>query len=250
MKQIIFTILIVLAGISAMATPLDSLQKGNDYYIAEQYNKAISAYQSVMAEGYESAELYYNLGNAYYKNNEPVQAILYYEKAKLLAPNNEDIQFNLDLVNQFVVDKIEPLPRPFFITWFREFTQLLHADTWGLISLLMFVLTLVFGLGYAFLRKTGLRKLSFALAIIMLLGSTFAFVLGSQQKKITTSHNHAIIFDPSVTVKASPNESSVDLFVIHEGLKVQILQELNGWLEVKLADGNRGWVQQEVLKII
>lgn len=250
MRKLIFTSIILLASILSFAQPADSLKKANDYYSADKIAKAITAYEAVANDGYESAELYFNLGNAYYKNNEVVKAILYYEKAKLLAPNDEDIQFNLDLANQFVVDKIETLPQPFFVQWLKDFTHMFKADQWGIISIAFFILTLIFALGYAFLKKTGIRKLSFSLGILMLIMSIVCFGFGRNQHKIATSHNYAIVFSPSVTAKASPNESSVDLFVVHEGLKVQLLQELNGWLEIKLADGSRGWIQQEVLEVI
>lgn len=250
MRKVIFTIIILAANLGGFAQLQDSLDKANSLYASDEYVKAITTYENIIIRGYESANLYFNLGNAYYKSGDPVHAILYYEKAKLLAPTDEDIQFNLDLVNQFVVDKIEPLPRPFFVKWLNSTIQMYSSKTWSLVSILTFVLLLIFGLGYIFIQRIGIKKLSFALAIIMLGVSLTTVVFATQQNKRVKAHDHAIIFTPSVTVKASPNASSVDLFVIHEGLKVEIINSLNEWLEIKLEDGNRGWVKQEILKYI
>lgn len=250
MRKLIFTTIIILTTFMSFAQHQDSLQAGNTYYANNEFEQAISTYTSIIDAGHQSAELYFNLGNAYYKTNDPVHAILYFEKAKLLAPSDEDIQFNLDLANQFVVDKIEPLPRPFFINWLQATIKSMDSKTWAIFSIATFILLLFFGLGYVFIQKTGIKKLSFSLGIVMLIFSVITFVFSAQQKKALTAHNKAIIFTPSVTVKASPNDSSVDLFVIHEGLKVEIVKSLSNWLEIKMEDGNRGWIKEESLKRI
>jgi len=250
MKKFITTILLATTALLVSANFSDSLKMANEYYAANKINQAISTYEHIVANGYESTALYFNLGNAYYKNNDLVNALLNYERAKKLSPNDEDIQFNLDLANQFVIDKIEPLPRPFFIKWGQSIVQMMNTDQWATFSLITFILTLLFALGYVFLLTPGLKKASFTIGIVMLLISGAAFSIANKQKSISLHQFHAIIFSPSVTVKASPNESSVDLFVIHEGLKVEVLKNHNSWLEIKLEDGNRGWVQKDVLKII
>ena len=114
MKKIHITILFTFLAFSLIAQPIEVLETANEYYANEEYQKAISLYDSILNAGYESAALYYNLGNAHYKNGDLTNAILHYERAKLLAPKDEDIQYNLDLLNQFVIDKIETIPQPFF----------------------------------------------------------------------------------------------------------------------------------------
>lgn len=250
MKRIISTILLIFTLIAAKANLADSLKTANDYYAANEIEKAIAMYESIVSQGYESAALYYNLGNSYYKNSNLVNAILNYERAKKLAPRDEDILFNLELANQFVIDKIEALPQPFFVKWGNAVVRWFKVDTWAVISLSAFILTLIMGLAFAFLRSRSLRKLSFGLAIALLVLSGSSFAFATKQKTDNLKKQSAIIFSPSVTVKASPNESSVDLFVIHEGLKVEILKNHNYWLEIKLDDGNRGWLKKEALKII
>ncbi|MFA9390848.1 MAG: tetratricopeptide repeat protein [Prolixibacteraceae bacterium] len=250
MKKFISTIVFLFFLMAAFAQEADSLKKANEYYAANQIGKAIKAYESIVNNGYESSTLYYNLGNAHYKNNDLVNALLNFERAKKLAPNDDDIQFNLDLVNQFVVDKIEPLPQPFYLKWGHSIIHMMKTDTWANLSLISFILTLIFGLGFVFIRIPGLKKVSFTIGLIVFMVASLSFTFAAKQKSDSIHKASAIIFSPSVTVKASPNESSVDLFVIHEGLKVEVLKNHNYWLEIKLEDGNRGWVQKDVLKII
>ena len=250
MKKLINTILLALVFVAVKAAPVDSLQKANELYAANEYAKAIQLYEGVVAQGYESAVLYFNLGNSYYKNGEITKAILNYERAKKLAPNDDDIQFNLELMNQFVVDKIEPLPHPFFVKWLENIINLFTTNQWAKISLIGFVLALILALTYLFSRNLTFRKLSFTLSIVVLALTIITFVFSAKQKSKLTKHNHGIIFNPTVTVKASPAEGGTDLFVIHEGLKVQLIDSLNNWIEIRLEDGNTGWVQQDVLQII
>jgi len=250
MRKLIFTILLFALAFTAKAQPIDSLKKANDYYAANEMQKAINLYEKIYAEGYESAVLYFNMGNAYFKNNDLINALLYFERAKLLDPNDEDIQFNIDMVNQFVVDKIEPLPRPFFVKWINSLIRSLPADSWAIWSVVSFVLMLIFALGYLFLQAVSLKKMAFALGIILLIFSGITYIFSSKQHENINNRNHAIIYSPSVTVKGEPNTGSIDLFVIHEGLKVEIVKILNNWFEIKLEDGNRGWVQKETLKVI
>jgi tetratricopeptide (TPR) repeat protein len=250
MKRFITSIILSAIVITVAAQPIDSLKAANNYYAANQITQSINAYEYVLANGYESAALYYNLGNAYYKNNELVNALLNYERAKKLAPYDEDIQFNLDLANQFVVDKIEALPRPFFVKWGQNLARMFTIDQWATLSLISFILALGFALAYVMMITPSVRKWAFGISIFLLLLSASSFSVAAKQRHNDKHRMHAIIHSPSVTVKASPNSSSIDLFVIHEGLKVEILKNHNAWLEIKLEDGNRGWIQKENLKII
>lgn len=250
MKIVINTIILILAFVALKASPADSLQKANELYAASDYAKAINLYQNIVADGNESASLYFNLGNCYFKNGEITKAILNYERAKKLKPNDEDIQFNLELMNQFVVDKIEPLPRPFFVKGIENSMNLFSSNQWAKMSIAGFVLALILALTYLFSRNLTFRKLSFTLSIIVLSLTILTFIFSAKQKSKLNQHNYAIIFSPTVTVKASPAESGTDLFVIHEGLKVQLIDNLNNWIEIRLSDGNTGWVQKGVLEII
>ncbi|MBN1768085.1 MAG: tetratricopeptide repeat protein [Prolixibacteraceae bacterium] len=250
MNKLFLLILSLFVVLISTASPADSLQKANEAYAANEFEKAVSLYESILDSGYESSELYFNLGNAYYKSNQLPKAILNYERARLLNPKDEDIQFNLELANQFVVDKIEALPRPFLAKWGNSLVNTFTSNQWAFTSIASFVLMLTLALVYLLSRRIGFRKLAFALSIVFLLISIASFVFSYQQKNKIIQHNHAIIFNPTVTVKASPDDSGTDLFVIHEGLKVSIEQKLDNWVEIKIEDGNSGWIKNEVMEEI
>ena len=191
--------------------------------------------------------MYFNLGNAYYKTGQVTKAILNYERAHLIAPNDEDIIYNLELVNQHVVDKIEALPVPFFIRWKNNMIGSRSADTWGYYSLVSFVLFLVLLGLFFFTRSAAMKRFSFWFGIFTISYSLITFSFAMSQKKKITERNQAIVFSPSITVKASPDESGSELFIIHEGLKVKITDTLNNWSEIQLSDGNKGWLPDSCL---
>ena len=243
MKQFILFILLVIPGfLSAQEENTQLWEKANAYYTTEEYQQAISIYEQILSSGEESAKLYFNLGNAYYNAGDINNAILNYERAKLLAPQDKDIAFNLQIANQFVVTKIEPLPQPFFLRWRTSVINKHSADTWSYISVGAFLVFLVLLGLFLFSRITGVRRLSFWLGILVIIFSGFTFSFAAKQKKKIVERKSAIVFCPRVTVKSSPRESGTDLFLIYEGLKVEITDSLNTWKEIKLADGNEGWL--------
>ena len=250
MRRIFIILTVLMFSLNLRASVSDSLASGNEAYKAEKYEQAITAYQSILDQKMESVEVYFNLGNAYYKTGDLANAILYYEKAKLLAPGDEDIQFNLDLANKFVVDQIEALPQPFFVKWIDVWAAKFTANQWGYMSIILFVLALALGAVFFIHGKPGIKKLAFSFGIFFLVISAITFGFGNKEKNKILNHNKAIVFAPTVTVKASPDESGTALFVIHEGLKVEIIEELGSWMEIKIADGNSGWVKKDILEKI
>lgn len=250
MRKLIFILSLIVVTFITNAQPENMLKEANQLYASNEFNKAQKIYETIVNQGFESAELYFNLGNACYKNQELTKAILYFEKASLLAPNDEEIQFNLELANQFVVDKIVPLPRPFFLKWGQSILNLFTANGWAFISIITFIIILGLAALFIFSTTLSIRKISFSAAIFFLAISLLSFVLAGKQKSKLTNRNHAIIFATTVTVKSSPSESGTDLFVIHEGLKVEIKEELGSWADIKLEDGNTGWVKKMVLEKI
>lgn len=216
--------------------------KANAFYTTEEYQQAISLYEQILSSGEESAKLYFNLGNAYYKAGDINNAILNYERAKLLAPNDEDIEFNLRIANQFVVTSIEALPQPFFVRWQQSVINMYPADTWSVISISAFVLFLILLGFYLFGRSISVRRISFWIGILAVIFSGFAFSFASKQKDKIKNRTQAIVFCPRVTVKSAPAQTGTDLFLIYEGLKVEVTDSLHTWKEIKLADGNEGWL--------
>ncbi len=236
---IILSILVFSASVQAQS---ELLEKANQLFADQKYNEAIEAYQQILGTGKASEEVYYNLGNAYYKTNQFTQAILNYERAKLLAPNDEDIAFNLALANQHVVDAIDELPQVFFVRWWHSLLNLHDADGWGAFSVVSFFIFLILLGLFVFSSASNLKKLSFWAGTFVLLFSVFTFIFASKQKARITGHDYAIVTQASVTVKSSPSETGTGLFLIHEGLKVQVTDKLGEWSEIRLADGNRGWL--------
>lgn len=249
MNKIKYTILALLFTFSLNAqTAL--LEKGNQEYTDQKFNDAISSYEELLKTGVESVELYFNLGNAYYKAGKITPAILNYERAKRLAPNDADIQFNLDLANQHVVDAIEALPQVFFARWWNNLIQSKSTDSWAMYSMISFFGFLLLLALFIFSSNASLKRLGFWLGIIVFVVSAFTFVFANKQKNKLEQHNFAIITQPSATVKSSPSEGGTNIFLIHEGLKVQIIDKLGNWLEIKLADGNQGWLPAESMERI
>lgn len=220
------------------------------YYTNSKYEQAADMYKKVLTSGYESGLLYYNLGNAYYKQNKITDAILNYERAKLYIPNNKDLLFNLEMANRNITDKIDEVPEFFVITWWKAFIGIFTSDTWAIISMSSFVLLLSFVFLFFFTRTYSLKKLSFWLGIILLFLSFSSFIFASKTKKEIEKHNTAIIFEPVINVKSSPGDVGTELFVLHEGTKIEITQTSGDWIEIKLANGNKGWVKRDLVEII
>jgi len=244
MKKILLILSLYFACLGIHATDLDSLVvSGNEHYMNGEYELAIDKYQQVIDSGFTSSELYYNLGNAFFKSHKLTMALVQYERAKLLDPDDEEINHNLKMARQYVVDEIEALPELEMKKWFRRFVGLISVDIWAIISILTFVLMLGLLLVFLFSRRMVLRKLSFGVSVLLLVISLTSFLFAAHQKKTVYNHNYAIIISPSVTIKSSPDESGTELFQLHEGTRIIIIDELAGWREIKLADGNVGWLK-------
>ena len=225
----------------------DSLAKGNQLYSAGKYAAAVKTYEAVAAKGFESFELYYNLGNALYKSNNITYAILNYERALKLSPNNEDARFNLEMTKKQVVDNIDLLPEPGFLRWWHELINSRPADSWGTHSLFSFFLFLVLFALFLFATTIRNKQLTFWLAVTALCYSLLTFSFGSSQRSKLVNHNSGVITERSVRMKGSPSETGTELFILHEGLSVQITDKLGDWIEIRLADGNKGWVKEGAL---
>ncbi len=250
-KGIISILTTILVAAAVYADGNESLfALANQKYSDGKYEEAIKSYNDILASGYTSGALLYNLGNAYYKQNELTLAILNYERALLLSPGDDDIKYNLDIANQLVVDKIDALPEFFLSKWIKQLRMGLSPGQWGKLSLIFFMLACISILLFFFLRRRFFRKLFLVAGVITILFSGSTLLFGWEQNKRLTDRNTAIIFSSSVTAKSSPDESGTDLFVLHEGVKVWITDQLNGWLEIQLSDGNKAWITENSLERI
>jgi hypothetical protein len=225
-------------------------QKGNELYQKGKYAEAARAYEEILKMGYASPEVYYNLGNAYYKQHKIGLAVLNYNRALRLAPRDEDIRHNLDLVNLHVVDRIPAIPELFYTRYFRDFQNLFGMNTWVALTLIFYIL-LVASLIVAFLLRKApvqrfFRRAAWFFGVIFLIS---AFTLGAK----TWSHTHnveGVVLVPKVDVRSAPTDSGTIIFSLHEGVKVKVEQTNNGWLEIRLADGKEGWLPGKALGII
>ncbi len=226
------------------------ISEANNAYNKGLYDSAITTYQKVLDAGLESGELYYNIGNAYYKNSDIASAILYYEKARKLLPNDDNIEYNLNIANSMIVDKIEKVPELFYERWWRFFYNMLDADTGAVLTLVLFTI-LVFFVGWFIISRSRKgRKVSFYFGMTVLLFTIISSALTYEKYQSGLTHREAIVFDLSVTVKSSPTQNAVDLFVIHEGTKVQIIDRIDSWVEIKIKNGSIGWLQLKSIREI
>lgn len=240
--------LIVFQALSLMGQ--SNFDTANKLYNQGLYDSSLIVYNNILNSGVHSAELYYNMANASFKNNDIPSAILYYEKAKKLSPNDEDILYNLSICNSMIVDKIEKVPQMFYKQWWNYFYEMFNADSWAIISLVFWILFLG-SIGFYILSRTRvIKKLSFYSSVVLFIAVLGTTGLASQKYYYIQENKEAIIFTPTITVKSSPTANSVDLFVIHEGTKVLIIDTVNGWNKIKIQDGSIGWLASDSMKLI
>ena len=239
--------MICFGGTSAKAVTKNNAdteyQKGN-------YQQAIRDYEEILKNG-ESAEIYFNLGNAYYRTDNITKAVLNYERARLLSPGDDDINFNLQFARSKTIDKITPQSEMFFVTWYKSLVNFTSVDNWAKTGILCIVMALLLVLLYLFGPQLMLRKIGFfgglAFSVIFLLSNLFAF----QQKQALDNRTGAIIISPSVNIKKTPAKNSADQFVLHEGTRVDIIDKgMTDWRCIRVGDGREGWIETKAIEEI
>ncbi|MDD2634281.1 MAG: SH3 domain-containing protein [Bacteroidales bacterium] len=238
----------MIAATNIYATDINSLQdSAANYYNNAQYSEALVFYDSIYNLNYSSADLFLNMGNCYYQIGDIPSSIYYYELSLNLDPANENTKHNLKIVNTKIETKAEDLPVTFYKRWFTSIISVMSADAWGLLAIFLFI----FGLGmlalYFFSFKLSLRKTGFILAIISIIFASCSVAFSINLAKKVSNNNYAIVFDKGL-VKSSPNNESNNLFEISKGLKVEIIDSLNLWYNIKLSDGKQGWIEAENLQ--
>lgn len=223
-------------------------EQANAAYNAGNYDTAKELYEKILTLEMESVPLYFNMGNTYYKMHDYPMAIYCYEKALKLDPSNEDVQINLAIANRAIVDKIEPMPQSFIVRWWQNTRAWFSGDQWAWLSIVVFALLLVSLFLFLRARKLGVRKLGFFTGLVFLLVFALSVVFAFQLKHSSLTQDQAIIMTPTVNVKSSPNEASVDLFVLHEGTKVDVLETESGWNKIRIANGSVGWLSEDSMR--
>ncbi|MDP2424715.1 MAG: tetratricopeptide repeat protein [Bacteroidales bacterium] len=226
------------------------IENANAQYAQGFFDHALALYLEVSKSGYESPELYYNIGNTCFKLNRFPQAILNYEKALKLSPGDEDIRFNLQIANTRTTDRIETLPDLFYMRWWKSLISLLPANQWASLGIIFVFAIFAFVSIYFLSKQRTVRRVVFYLTMLLLVITSISLVMAYGSYKNLTNRNEAIIFEPSVAIKSAPADGSTDLFLIHEGTKVIITDRVGEWREVRIVSGSKGWVKAEVLEII
>ncbi len=235
---------------SVLVAEAQNLADANELYGKGEYEEALTIYTSLIDSGFESSALFFNTANTYYKLGDLPNSLLNYERAKLLAPKDKDIAFNLSLTQKLVVDKIELVDEIFIEKWLRSFRNNFHTDVWAWLSIAAFLIFISGLFIYSLFKSTAIRKFGFYLGVVALFLSVLTAVFSYQQKRMLTERKSAIIFAPSVTVKSSPDESGNSLFILHEGSKVSVRDSVGNWWEIMMGDGNVGWIPKDALKRI
>lgn len=222
---------------------IDSLyMNANDLYQQGIYEPALEGYHEILVEGFESADLYYNIGNAAYRSNSIGHAILYYEKALKLEPAHDDAIHNLEFVSRYRLDTFDEVPMLFFGSWVKWFVQLFPEKTWSVLALLFFVIILSSLLVFLFSRQNLLKKTGFITGLVALLLFVITVSSAQSRHRDIVNPDAGIILAPSVVVRSSPSESGTELFVLHEGTEIEMKEEISGWQNIKVPDGREGWI--------
>lgn len=239
-------------SMNIQAKDLDSLwTAGVQAYTDGKFSDASAAWTSIEESGQKSAKLYYNLGNAWFKQGNYPKAILNYERALRLDPSYSDARYNLEFTSNFVQDKIEPVPEFILKSVARKVCYVMGSNAWAVIFLVLLAAALVMGLLFLLGSSVGKRRAGFYCGIVLLLLSAGALSFSIWQKSDSVKTDTAIVMSPVSSVKSSPSSgSSKDLFVIHEGTKVTILDEVGSWKNIALADGRQGWITSNELEVI
>ncbi len=252
-KSVAATATVLLLALMAwLPSDAGAITKANadSAYARQQYQQAIKDYEELLHDGV-SAELYYNLGNAYYRTDNITRAVLNYERALLLSPGDGDIRFNLQMARSKTIDKITPESEMFFVTWYHALVNIMSVDGWARTALVSFALAIVLALAYLFSARIWVRKVGFfgglAFIAVFILANLFAY----QQRQELVNRTGAIIISSAVPVKSTPSKSGTDLFILHEGTKVEITDgTMRGWKEIRVADGKEGWIETSKIEII
>ena len=248
----------VLAALLLLAAPAAQAQNdvsdlwnmAGEAFAAGQWQNALNYYQMIEGENLESADLYYNIGNTYFKLNDLGHAILYFEKALKLDPAHADAANNLEIARQMTLDKIDAVPDFILLSWFHQLRQGLSADAWAWITL---ALAAVVGILLLLFRNSGssaLRKVSFILACVFAVLTVCTFIFSLQQKRAITRQDNAIVTAPVCSVKSSPAEGGKTVFVLHEGTKIHLLDNVGDFAKISIADGRQGWAPVSTFEVI
>lgn len=254
MKWVMGILVVTIMAVSSMFAQPEELKRifdeANHLYLEQKYDTAVVQYESIIHNGYDNGELYYNIGNAYYKLGKIQYAILNYERAKKIMPNDEDLQFNLQLANVQITDKVDAVPELFVYRWMDALLTLFPLTTMVWILYLFFLVALGAFSFFLFAKYYVQKRYSLWTGLVC----SILLIFGIANYLIRSYHEanveYAVVMTDVANIKAAPDSKGNDLFVIHRGLKVQVLDDVNNWRKIRLADGKIGWIQENDVEII
>lgn len=271
MKQIILVLCLLVSGVgmvsaqdvlpqetadvqtqepAAADSPEQLWDVANTAYINGDFRAAAAAYEQLLAQGFVSVKLYYNLANAYFKENRLGKAILFYHRALRLAPGNDDIRYNLSVAEARTKDNIERIPEFFFVGWMRSVRHTMGCAAWTVLSLVLLACALALFLLYLLAPRLSLRKTGFYGTLVAGLLFVCATWFAAADRREMLDDSQAVVTAASVAVKSSPDKSATDLFVLHEGTVVRIADRLGEWCEVVIGDGKKGWLESRKIEVV
>ena len=248
-KPLAVVLLLLLSTLTASAATVTKAD-ADSLYAAEHYQQAAHSYEALLKQGV-SSDLYYNLGNCYYRMDDMTRAVLNYERALLLSPGDRDVRLNLQMARSKTIDKIVPESEMFFVTWYHSLVNLMSVDGWARMALISLVAAIILALAYLFSDRIWLRKLGFFAGLLFLVVFALSNLFAYQQKQALVHRSGAIIIRSAVNVKSTPAQNGTDLFILHEGTKVNITDDsMKDWREIRVADGKEGWLPTKDLEVI
>ncbi|NQW35597.1 MAG: SH3 domain-containing protein [Flavobacteriales bacterium] len=246
-------LVVILCSVSAvtMAQTSEKLyESANTLYQKESYQEALDIYKKIEAQDSASVGLYYNMANTYYKLNQVAPSIYYYEKTLSLDPNNKDASYNLAFAQRMTIDKIDVLPKTFLQRIDQNYIKIIKFDTWAIMAISASILFVLLFLSYYFSYVSTRKRLYFITAILALITTLFSFAFAYKGYDFAQNNKPAIIFEQSASVKDAPTPNSTEVFELHEGTKVFVLEQVGTWQKIKLADGKIGWISKTDLKAL
>jgi len=249
MSKILSIIIIsIIIPFSLLANNEDAFDKGNELYNEANYEQAIQLYDSLLNNNIESAAIYYNIGNAYFKLDNVPKALLYFEKAKKIEPNNADIIYNIELANTRIADKIESVPEFFLRTLYVDIRNSLNEAQWTTVNIGLLLVFLTFVI--MFFTMNNKRQLWLSMAVVFLILTFICGLIGYKSYKEKVNHNTAIVFTPTIDIKSAPDTKSSTIFILHQGTKVELLEKSSKWQKIRIASGSEGWLELDNLEKI
>lgn len=224
--------------------------EGNTLYNQGKYAEAIKKYEALLDKNEHAVALYFNLANAHYKLNNIAPSVYYFEKAKLLSTDDKDIENNLVFAQNMTVDAIDTLPEVGFSRIFKNIVNTFSSDSWAKLAISGILVFVLFFLLYHFTSATSQKRVAFVISVLGFLVAVFSLVIAFQKNNLEIKNNPAIVFAQESRVKADPNNTSEEVFRLHEGIKVQVLESYENWCKIEIADKTTGWIPSEDVKLL